>query len=53
MELEKIKEMPTVVDNAHESIYKSYHVLEKVRQMLEREDSKETILEIIEFLYSK
>ena len=49
----EIKEMPTVVDNRHESLFKSYHVLEQIRQMLERGDSKETVLEVIEFLYSK
>ena len=53
MKLVEIKEMPTVVDNSHESLFKSYHVLDKVKKMLERGDSKETILEVIEFLYSK
>lgn len=50
MELKEIAKMPTVIDNKHESIYQSYHILEKVIEMLQRNDSNETILETIKLL---
>jgi len=48
--LNKIKQFPTVLNNTHESVYKSYQILEAVKTMLLRGDSKETILEAISFL---
>jgi len=50
MELKQIKSMPTVRDNVHESVYRSYQILEKVKEMLSRGDSKETIIETIKYL---
>jgi len=50
MELKQIKSMPTVRDNVHESVYRSYQILEKVKEMLLRGDSKETIIETIKYL---
>lgn len=48
-----IKKLPTVKNNVHESIYKSYHVLNQVKDMLDRGDSKETVLDFIDFAYTK
>lgn len=45
--------MPTVIDNTHESCFRSYHVLIHVMTMMERGDSKETILDTIKLLYGK
>lgn len=44
--------MPTVVEEvkgngAHESVLRAYHILEKVKAMLGRGDSQETILDVI------
>jgi len=50
MKIDEIKKMSTVHVNNHESIYKAYQTLQKVKEMLVRGDSKETILEIIEFI---
>jgi hypothetical protein len=47
MKIQDIRWMPTVIDNRHESLYRSYHLLEKVKEMITRGDSKETILEAI------
>ena len=48
----KIAKMPTTYKNIHESIFKSYHLLDYVLQMIERGDSKETIFEMVEFMSS-
>jgi len=42
--------MPTVIGNTHESVLRAYQILEKVKVMLERGDSKETIIETIKYL---
>lgn len=42
--IEEIAKMPTVVDNVHESIYRSYATMNLMCEMLERGDSIETIL---------
>jgi len=42
--IEEIAKMPTVVDNVHESVYRSYATMNLMCEMLERGDSKETIL---------
>lgn len=41
---------PVVIDNIHESCYRSYHILNMVLTMIERGDSKETIIELAEYL---
>lgn len=48
--IEKILKMPTVIDNKHESLYRVTHVLDHVVKMIIREDSKDSILEMIGFL---
>jgi hypothetical protein len=42
-----IKTMPTIYNNVHESIYRSYHTLHLVCEMLGRGDSAESIKEVI------
>lgn len=48
--LKTIQKMPTKLENIHESVFRSYHILDHVLKMIEREDSKETIFEVVEFL---
>ena len=48
--ISEIKKMPTVINNTHESVYKSFNILNLVIDMLERGDSPETILIIIKHL---
>lgn len=53
MTLKQIFEMPQVMDSAqkvHESVFRSYHILDKVMEMVIRGDSKETIIEVVNFL---
>lgn len=45
-----ITQFPTVYNKVHESIYQSYQLLELVREMLERGDSNETILMVIDYV---
>lgn len=45
-----IKDYPTIYDDVHESVYRSYSILELVKEMLERWDSKETIIDMIKYL---
>lgn len=55
MNLESIKNMPSTYEEGekiHESIFKSYHLLEYVMKLVERGVDKETIKEIIEYLKS-
>jgi hypothetical protein len=46
----EILKFPTLIDNNHESLYRSYHILNLVLKMIERGDSKETIFETVEFI---
>jgi hypothetical protein len=50
MELKEILNMPSIVNNIHESTYRSYHILNKVLEMVKRGDSKETIQDIAKLL---
>lgn len=52
MKIKEIIEMPTVVDNVHESVFRAYHTLYYVKTMVERGDSKETIIDFIDFIRS-
>lgn len=52
MKLDEIMTYPLVVDNNHESIYRKYHILDKVLEMIDRGDSKETIFEVVGLLES-
>jgi len=49
-EIRYIIEYPTTLDNVHESCFRSYHALNKVLCMIERGDSKETIVEFAEYM---
>lgn len=53
MNISDILEHPTVIRNNHESLYKSYHVLFYILEMVKRGDSKETISEVAAFLMNK
>lgn len=50
MDLRLIQLMPTTLDNVYESCYRSYHILERVLEMIERGDSKDSIFELVAFL---
>lgn len=50
MRIKQIRELPTVIDNTHESVLRAYQILEKVKVMLERGDSPDTVLELIDFM---
>lgn len=50
MNLNQIQMMPTLMDKVHESCFQSFHILNFVLIMVERGDSKETILELVEML---
>ena len=43
-----IAQMPTVINNNHESLYRCYHTLDKVKGLLEIGTPPDVILEIIE-----
>ncbi len=49
-EIQEIISLPTVIDNKHESSYRSYHTLRYIMTMVNRGDSAETINEMYEFL---
>jgi hypothetical protein len=46
-DLNWIKNLPTSMMRCHESLLRSYQILELVKEMLKRKDSHETILMII------
>ena len=48
--LKDIIEQPQTFEKIHESIFRSYHALQYLIEMVERGDSKETIIEIINFI---
>jgi len=48
--LKGIQNMPTTLEKVHESSYRSYHILNHVLLMIERNDSKETIFETVALL---
>ena len=53
MNIESIKNMPSTYEEGgkvHESIFKSYHILEYVLMLVERGVDKETIKEMVEYL---
>lgn len=51
--MEQIQKFQKTHENIHESIFQSYHILDKVLQMVDRGDSKETIFEVVELLRSR
>lgn len=50
MNLKEITELPTVLNNTHESCYRAYHILNQVLEMIDRGDSKESINEVVDYL---
>lgn len=50
--LKQIMSKPSFVGNIHESIYRSYSLLDHVLLMIDRGDSKETIFEVVDLLKS-
>lgn len=46
MNILEISKYPTVIDNNHESLYRSYQLLQYIIAMVSRDDSKETILDV-------
>lgn len=52
MKIKEIIERPSTHGNVHESIFRCYATLQYVLEMVYRGDSKETILEMAEFLRS-
>lgn len=38
-----IEDIPTKIDNTHESVYRAYNILEVVKEMIKRWDSIKTI----------
>ena len=53
MNLNEILLLPTSIDKVHESVYRSYHILDHILVMVERGDSAETIAEVAELLKSR
>lgn len=53
MKIQEIRKMETCVGNTHESTLRGYQILQKVKEMILRQDSIDTILEVIEFCESK
>lgn len=51
--LEQIRNMPTVIDGNHESLYRAYHVLDKVKEWLRLRTNQDVILELVEHLEAK
>ena len=45
--IKEIRSYPTVHENIHESIFRSYHILEKVKELLEKKTSGDIVLELI------
>jgi len=45
-----IKDKPVTIGNVHESCYRSFSILESVKEMIKRGDSIETIKEYIEYM---
>jgi len=47
--IDTIATLPTILGNTHESVLRSYNVLQYVTELLKRGDSRETILELLEY----
>ena len=55
-ELERIKEMETLYwpnMNIHESCLRAYNVVRLIREMINRWDSQETLLLVLDYLWYK
>lgn len=51
-ELNEILKTPTSIDKIHQSVFRNSYILVYVLKMIERGDTKETILEVVDFLTS-
>lgn len=51
-ELKEIANQKTVIKNHHESLVRSYQLLDYVMDMVERGDSVKTIRDLVEFMRS-
>ena len=51
-EIYKILQKPTTIDKVHESMYRSYNIVDYILKMVERGDSKETIADVAELMNS-
>lgn len=52
MNLFEIAKMPTVINQTHESVLRSYHILQKVKDYLQTEVPYKVILDIVDELES-
>jgi hypothetical protein len=50
MKIEEVNQMATVLNNLHESLFQSYHLVNLVMEMVNRGDSKETINDVVSFI---
>lgn len=48
MDIIQIAKFPDGIENYHESVLRSFQILNKVCQMLKRGDSNETVLEFVD-----
>ena len=48
--IETIRNMPTTHENVHESVFKSYGTMNMMCEMLERGDSRESILMVVKHI---
>lgn len=51
MNIAEIREMPTVIDNTHESVYRSYQTLELIRSLVLKNTHPQVIGLIIDACY--
>lgn len=51
MTWDEIRAMPTTRNQEHESLYRCFHVLDEVTEMLDRGDSRETIRKFVGWAY--
>ena len=47
MKFSEIRKMPTTYDNVHESVFRSYHILEKVKELIEQKTPAYVMIELI------
>lgn len=52
MNIRTVAEMPTVRQNVHESLFRSYHLVQLVKEMLQDGVPPKTVLMLIESLES-
>jgi len=45
--IKEIKRFPTTFERVHESVFRSYQILEKVKELLEKNTAPDIILELV------